>query len=147
MVAFEELAVVYPCPGCRSDHTAHIYGIQRTSRSNSSGPARGNNIEARTSIPGASWVEGGIATSSVSGLNIARCDGAWNAQFLCVGQPIASEGKEYTDLIVDTTPPRRIVSLCSVNTVIFASGYSRGPSEPSGLAGRGVTKNRRPGGD
>ena len=44
---------------------------QPTSRSNSSGPARGSKIAGRASIPGASLVEGAIATRSASGRSIA----------------------------------------------------------------------------
>lgn len=42
-----------------------------TSRSNSSGPVRGNKIAGSASIPGASFVEGGAVTCSVSGESIA----------------------------------------------------------------------------
>ena len=46
-------------------------GLKPTSRSYSSGPARGNKIEGSASIPGASFVEGGTAACSVSGRSMA----------------------------------------------------------------------------
>jgi len=42
-----------------------------TSRSNSSGPARGSNIAGSASIPGASLDDGGTAVRSVSGKSMA----------------------------------------------------------------------------
>jgi hypothetical protein len=52
-------------------------------------------------------------------------------------------------LISDDTPPRRMVSLCSVKTTSFARGYSTCPATWgfSGLEGCGVKKKRRPGRD
>lgn len=50
-------------------------------------------------------------------------------------------------LIADTTPPRLIVSLCSVNETIFARGNSRGSLGLRKFGGRGVKKNVRPGDD
>lgn len=49
-------------------------------------------------------------------------------------------------LIVDATPPRRMMSLCSVNARSFAKGYSSSESSPYGSDGRGVRKNSRPAG-
>ncbi len=47
--------------------------------------------------------------------------------------------------MVEATPPRRIVSSCSVNVIILAIGYSRRDvSGWRGLTGRGVQKNSRP---
>ena len=97
-----------------------------------------------TSIPGASLVEGGTAALSVSGRSIALWARARNAQFLLRlrdrvhGKPIT------TYLIVETTPPLLIVSLCSVKTITFASGYSRGESCCSGFEGNGVKKKLCP---
>lgn len=54
----------------------------RTSRSNSSGPAKGSRMYGKISIPGASIVDGGTLTFSYSGLRRARWPGTWNAQFL-----------------------------------------------------------------
>jgi hypothetical protein len=45
---------------------------------------------------------------------------------------------------VETTPPLRIVSLCSVNVTSFARGYSRSSFGRNTLAGRGVKKKLRP---
>lgn len=53
-----------------------------TSRSNSSGPASGRSRAGRTSMPGASTVDGGTATDSLSAESIALWAGRWNAQFL-----------------------------------------------------------------
>lgn len=50
-------------------------------------------------------------------------------------------------LIAETTPPRLIVSLCSVNETIFARGNSRGSLGLRKFGGRGVKKNVRPGDD
>jgi len=53
-----------------------------TSRSNSSGPARGRRRYVRAFIPGAVIAEGRTATCSVSALRIALWPGGWKAQFL-----------------------------------------------------------------
>jgi len=55
---------------------------ERTSRSNSSGPARGRRIYCSASSPGAETEEGGTARREVSGERRALCDAARNAQFL-----------------------------------------------------------------
>ena len=55
---------------------------QPTSRSNSSGPVRGNKMAGSASIPGASFVEGETVTCSVSGESMALWAGTWKAQFL-----------------------------------------------------------------
>ena len=58
----------------------------------------------------------------------------------------AYSGKPY--LIVDATPPLRIVSGCSVKTTISDRGYSSSTVElsliASGSTGRGVRKNDLP---
>lgn len=51
-----------------------------------------------------------------------------------------------TYLIEEATPPRRIVSLCSVKARSFDRGYSRSTSSLNGSADRGVKKNVRPAG-
>lgn len=69
---------------------------------------------------------------------------------VCEHRSVVSEGEmDTTHLISDETPPRRMVSLCSVKTTSFARGYSYCPA-PSGLGGPegcGVIKKRRPGWD
>lgn len=50
--------------------------------------------------------------------------------------------REYTHLIVDATPPLRIVFACSVKAVSFDSGYSI--AEEDALLFLGVMKNARP---
>ena len=47
-------------------------------------------------------------------------------------------------LMVEPTPPLLILSLCSVNKINFANGYSRGDSSLSGFEGNGVKKKFRP---
>lgn len=49
-----------------------------------------------------------------------------------------------TNLIIETTPPRRIVSVCSVNGVNFAIGYSSSELDSNGSIDPGVRKNKRP---
>lgn len=119
---------------------------QRTSRSNSSGPTRGSKIAGSTSTPDASLVEGGTTARSVSGRSMALWAGTWNAQFLSTLRLTQFEGgnSPHTHLIVESTPPLLILSLCSVNTMTFANGYSRGESCCNGFEGNGVKKKFRP---
>ena len=67
--------------GGSAEITSHGHS-EPTFRPSSSGPARGNKIAGRASIPGASLVEGVIATRSTSGRSMALWAGGWNAQFL-----------------------------------------------------------------
>jgi len=57
---------------------------------------------------------------------------------------IVPEKEPPTHLMVEPTPPLRILSLCSVNKINFASGYSRGEFGCSGFEGNGVEKKFRP---
>ena len=54
------------------------------------------------------------------------------------------KNESHTHLRVEPTPPLLILSLCSVNTTNFASGYSRGESFCSSFEGYGVKKKFRP---
>jgi len=60
---------------------------------------------------------------------------------------INTEAEEISYFNVEATPPRRMVSLCSVNVTSLARGYSLVLLDFSGSVGRGVTKNVRPAGD
>jgi hypothetical protein len=97
------------------------------------------------SIPGASFAEGGTATRSFSGRSRALWADAWNAQFLWgLRRSPSLKDESSTYLMAETTPPLLILSLCSVNTVSFANGYSGDESCRSGFEGNGVKKKFRP---
>jgi hypothetical protein len=86
----------------------------------------------------------------MSGDSIARWDCEEKAQFLRLRHWIycfQSKAKKTSYFKVEATPPRRIVSLCSVNAIILARGYSLMLLGFKGSVGRGVTKNVRPAGD
>ncbi len=51
-----------------------------------------------------------------------------------------------TDLIVEATPPRLIVSLCSVKASNLDNGNSTSTSSPNGSDDLGVKKKPRPAG-
>jgi hypothetical protein len=55
--------------------------------------------------------------------------------------------EEESHLIVEATPPLRIVSLCSVKDTILLRGYSNGELRSIELEGTGVKKKSRPAGD
>lgn len=46
--------------------------------------------------------------------------------------------------MVEPAPPLLILSACSVKTISFASGYSRGESDCNGFEGNGVKKKVLP---
>lgn len=66
-------------------------------------------------------------------LSVSRC--------VLIGTPSGN-----THLIVDVTPPLRILSLCSVKGTILAKGYSRSLSVLRMSIGRGSRKKLRPAG-
>ena len=119
--------------------------LQPTSRSNSSGPARGSKMVGSISIPGASLVEGGTALRSVSGKSMVLWVDAWKAQFLLeVSRSPSPRNEPRPHFMVESTPPLLIVSLCSVKMINFANGYSNGESWSNGFEGNGVKKKVRP---
>jgi len=76
--------VLDPEMGIAGQQYIRKFRCAQTSRSNSSGPAKGNNKYGRISTPGASIVDGGTVTLTDSGLRRARCADEWNAQFLYI---------------------------------------------------------------
>lgn len=96
-------------------------------------------------MPGATTMDGGIATFSVSSDRIARCAGVWKAAFLTrESVRISHERFISAYFMVEATPPRRMRFSCSVKTRSFDNGYSRSPSVFRGSRGRGVRKNILP---
>ena len=69
----------------KSPRSAYLSSWQKlylTSKSISSGPAKGSKMKGIALIPGAETVDGGTEMDSVSGVNNALCAGTWNAQCL-----------------------------------------------------------------
>ena len=56
-------------------------------------------------------------------------------------------GKKMAYFNVEATPPRRMMSVCSVNATSLARGYSLVLLGFNGSVGLGVTKKVRPAGD
>jgi hypothetical protein len=100
-----------------------------TSKSYSSGPASGSRMKGSASTPGTLAVEGGTEICVDSGLRMALCPPASNAQFLAERDRLVGI-EQLAYFIVDAVPLRRMELQCSVKTTIFARGNSRA----SGLA-------------
>lgn len=98
-------------------------------------------------MPGASVGDGGTATLDDSGDKRALCPGMWNVQFLLQYRCRQEDGTgNDAHLIVEATPRRRMVSLCSMKGMILARGYSVVLVGSRKLVGRDWRKKVRPAG-